>query len=74
MLKVNFIVFAKALNVVFSPFCFYQAFLVLTLLNIKAKALLKSFLAFMIRLLSFGWSLINLTTFVVVLALFFVLL
>jgi hypothetical protein len=48
--------------------------LALTLLNIKAKALLKSFLAFVIKSLSFSWLLINLITFAAVLALFFVLL
>jgi hypothetical protein len=50
ILKVDFIVFAKASNVVFSAFCSCQAFLALTLLNIKAKAPLKSFLALIIRL------------------------
>jgi hypothetical protein len=74
MLKINLVVFAKALNVVFSASCFYQAFLALTLLNIRAKALLRSFLALVIRSLSSGWPLINLTTFAVVLALPFVLL
>jgi hypothetical protein len=49
ILRVNLIVFAKALNVAFSALCFYQAFLALTLLNIKAKALLKSFLALVIK-------------------------
>jgi hypothetical protein len=44
------------------------------LLNVTAKTLLKSFLAFVIKSLSFGWSLINLTTFAAVLALSFVLL
>jgi hypothetical protein len=52
MLKVNLIVFAKALNVASNIPCFYQAFLALTLLNIKAKAPLRSFLALVIRLLS----------------------
>jgi hypothetical protein len=52
-LKINLIVFAKALNVAFNAFCSYQAFLALTLLNIKTKASLKSFLAFVIRLLLF---------------------
>jgi hypothetical protein len=74
MLKVDLIVFTKALNVAFNVLCFYQAFLALTLLNIRAKAPLKSFLAFIIRLLSFSWPLINLTTFAVVLVLLFVLL
>jgi hypothetical protein len=69
MLKVNSIVFVKALNVAFSAPCFCQAFLVLTLLNIRAKALLKSFLALVIRSLLFSWPLINLTTFAAVLAL-----
>jgi hypothetical protein len=45
-LKINLVVFAKALNVVSSALCFCQAFLALTLLNIKAKASLRSFLAF----------------------------
>jgi hypothetical protein len=54
MLKVNFIVFAKALNVAFSALCSYQAFLALALLNVRAKTLLKSFLALMIRLLLSG--------------------
>jgi hypothetical protein len=44
------------------------------LLNIKTKALFKSFLAFVIKLSLFGWPLINLTTFAVILALSFVLL
>jgi hypothetical protein len=74
ILKINSIVFAKALNVVFSVFCSCQAFLTLTLLNIKAKALLKSFLALVIKLLLFSWPLINLTTFAAVLALSSVLL
>jgi hypothetical protein len=54
MLKVDLVVFAKALNVAFSVPCFCQAFLALTLLNIRAKASLKSFLAFMIKSLPFG--------------------
>jgi hypothetical protein len=54
MLRVNFIVFAKAPNVAFNALCSCQAFLALTLLNIKAKALLRSFLAFIIRSLLFG--------------------
>jgi hypothetical protein len=74
ILKINLIVFTKALNVAFNTFCFCQAFLALTLLNIRAKTLLKSFLAFIISLLPFSWSLINLTTFAAVLALLFVLL
>jgi hypothetical protein len=53
-LKMDSVVFAKALNVAFSAPCSYQAFLALTLLNIKAKALLKSFLALMIRSLPSG--------------------
>jgi hypothetical protein len=73
-LKVDLIVFAEALNVASSALCFCQVFLALTLLNIKAKTLLKSFLALVIRLLSFSWPLINLTTFAAVLALLFVLL
>jgi hypothetical protein len=53
--------------------CFYQAFLALTLLNVRAKALLRSFLALVIRLLLPGWPLIDLITSAVVLALLFVL-
>jgi hypothetical protein len=49
MLKVDLIVFIKALNVASNAPCFYQAFLALTLLNMKAKAPLRSFLAFVIR-------------------------
>jgi hypothetical protein len=74
ILRVDLIVFAKALNVVFSASCSCQAFLALTLLNIRAKTLLRSFLALVIRLLPSGWLLINLTTFAAVLALSFVLL
>jgi hypothetical protein len=48
-LKMDSIVFTKALNVAFSAPCFCQAFLALTLLNIKAKAPLRSFLAPVIR-------------------------
>jgi hypothetical protein len=73
-LKINLIIFTKALNVAFSASCFCQVFLALTLLNVKAKALLKSFLAFVIRLLSFSWPLISLITFAAVLALSFILL
>jgi hypothetical protein len=51
----------------------YQAFLALTLLNVRAKALLRSFLAFVIKLLFFNWPLINLTTFAAVLVLSFIL-
>jgi hypothetical protein len=53
-LKIDFIVFAKALNVAFNASYSYQAFLALTLLNIRAKTPLKSFLAFIIKLLSSG--------------------
>jgi hypothetical protein len=73
MLKVDFVVFTKAPNVAFSAPCFCQAFLALTLLNVRAKAPLGSFLAPVIRLLPFGWALIDLTTFAAVLALSFVL-
>jgi hypothetical protein len=73
MSKVDLVVFAKALNVASSASCFCQAFLALTLLNIRAKAPLKSFLALVIRSLLLGWPLINLTTFATVLALPFVL-
>jgi hypothetical protein len=67
-LKVNSVVFAEALNVAFSASCFCQPFLALTLLNIRAKTLLKSFLALVIRLLPLSWPLINLTTSAAVLA------
>jgi hypothetical protein len=53
-LRVDSVVFAKALNIASSASCSYQAFLALTLLNVKAKALLRSFLALVIRLLSPG--------------------
>jgi hypothetical protein len=53
-LKVDSVVFAKALNVAFSASCSCQAFLALTLLNVRAKALLRSFLALVIRLLPFS--------------------
>jgi hypothetical protein len=53
-LKINLIVFTKALNIAFNAPCFCQAFLALTLLNIKVKALFKSFLAFVIKLLLFS--------------------
>jgi hypothetical protein len=54
MLKVDSVVLAEALNVAFSALCFCQAFLALTLLNVRAKALLGSFLALVIRLLPSG--------------------
>jgi hypothetical protein len=69
MSRVDSVVFAKALNVASSALCSYQAFLALTLLNVKAKAPLRSFLAPVIRLLPSSWPLINLTTFAAVLAL-----
>jgi hypothetical protein len=50
-LKVNSVVFVKALNVAFNAPCFCQAFLALTLLNVKTKAPFRSFLALVIRLL-----------------------
>jgi hypothetical protein len=53
-LKVNLVVFAKALNVAFNASCSCQAFLALTLLNIRAKASLRSFLALVIKSLPFG--------------------
>jgi hypothetical protein len=74
MLKVDSVVFTKALNIAFSASYSCQAFLALTLLNVRAKALLKSFLALVIKLLSLSWPLINLTTSAAVLALPFVLL
>jgi hypothetical protein len=49
-----------------SLFCFNA-------LKYKSKTPLKSFLALIIKLLFFGWLLINLTTFAAVLALLFVL-
>jgi hypothetical protein len=52
MLRVDLVVFTKALNIAFSAPCSCQAFLALTLLNVKAKALLRSFLALVIKLLS----------------------
>jgi hypothetical protein len=54
ILKIDLIVFAKALNMAFNAPCFCQAFLALILLNIKTKAPLKSFLALVIRLLPSG--------------------
>jgi hypothetical protein len=53
-LRINLVVFAKALNVAFNVLYFCQAFLALTLLNIRAKAPLKSFLTLIIRLLPSG--------------------
>jgi hypothetical protein len=52
--KIDSVVFAKALNVAFSAPCSCQAFLALTLLNVRAKAPLRSFLAPVIRLLPLG--------------------
>jgi hypothetical protein len=54
MLKIDLVVFTKALNIAFNAPCSCQAFLALTLLNIKAKTLLRSFLAFVIKSLSFS--------------------
>jgi hypothetical protein len=51
MLRMNSVVFAEALNVAFNAPCSCQAFLALILLNVRAKALLRSFLALMIKLL-----------------------
>jgi hypothetical protein len=48
-LKMNLVVFAKAPNVASNASCSCQAFLALTLLNVKAKAPLRSFLALVIR-------------------------
>jgi hypothetical protein len=53
-LKVDSVVFAEAPNVAFSAPCSCQAFLALTLLNVRAKAPLGSFLALVIRLLHSG--------------------
>jgi hypothetical protein len=50
--RVNLVVFAKAPNVAFNAPYFCQAFLALTLLNIRAKAPLRSFLALVIKSLS----------------------
>jgi hypothetical protein len=47
--KVDFIVFAKALNIASSAPYSCQAFLALTLLNVRTKAPLRSFLALVIR-------------------------
>jgi hypothetical protein len=74
MSKINLVVFTKALNIAFNAPCFCQAFLALTLLNIRAKAPLRSFLALVTKSLSFSWPLINLTTSAAVLALSSVLL
>jgi hypothetical protein len=52
--RVDFVVFAKALNVASSAPCSCQAFLALTLLNVRAKAPLGSFLAPVIRSLPSG--------------------
>jgi hypothetical protein len=49
MLKIDLVVFTKALNVVFNAPYSCQVFLALTFLNIRAKALLRSFLAFIIK-------------------------
>jgi hypothetical protein len=53
-LKVDSVVFAEALNVASNASCSYQAFLALTLLNVRAKAPLRSFLALVIRSLPPG--------------------
>jgi hypothetical protein len=52
--KVDSVVFAKALNVATNAPCSCQVFLALTLLNVKAKVLLRSFLALVIRSLPPG--------------------
>jgi hypothetical protein len=52
--RVDFIVFAEASNVASSAPCSCQAFLALTLLNVRAKAPLRSFLALVIRSLPPG--------------------
>jgi hypothetical protein len=52
--RVDSVVFAEALNVASSVPCSCQAFLALTLLNVRAKALLRSFLALVIRSLPPG--------------------
>jgi hypothetical protein len=53
-LRIDSVVFAKALNVTFNALCSCQAFLALTLLNVRAKAPLRSFLALVIRSLPFS--------------------
>jgi hypothetical protein len=53
-LKIDLVVFAKALNVAFNASCSCQAFLALTLLNVRAKTPLRSFLALVIRSLPPG--------------------
>jgi hypothetical protein len=53
-LRIDLIVFTKALNVASNAPCFCQAFLALTLLNVRAKAPLRSFLALVIRSLLLG--------------------
>jgi hypothetical protein len=53
-LRVDLVVFAKALNVASSAPCSCQAFLASTLLNVRAKASLRSFLALVIRSLPPG--------------------
>jgi hypothetical protein len=54
MSRVNLVVFAEALNVAFNAPCSYQAFLALTLLNVRAKTSLRSFLASVIKSLPSG--------------------
>jgi hypothetical protein len=52
--RVDLVVFAEALNVASSAPCSCQVFLALTLLNVRAKAPLGSFLAPVIRSLPPG--------------------
>jgi hypothetical protein len=53
-LRVDSVVFAEAPNVASNAPCSCQAFLASTLLNVRAKALLRSFLASVIRSLPPG--------------------
>ena len=54
MLRVVFLVIAIALNITFKAPCFCYILLAFMLLNIRIKALFKSFLALIISLLSFS--------------------
>jgi hypothetical protein len=67
--RVDSVVFVEAPNMASSTPCSYQAFLASTLLNVRAKAPLGSFLALVIRSSLLGWPLIDLTTSAAVLAL-----
>ena len=54
ILKIVFVAFVVASNIVLKEPCFCYVLLAFTFLNVSANALLKSFLAFIIRLLSFS--------------------